>query len=66
MRMFKCYAPKLIAKHVSRLFRGRLYIDGRGGYEFDEGQLQVPTKAQFHHYRTVSEVNQEIKRLKHP
>ena len=65
MRMFKNYAPKMVAKHVSRLFRGRLYITGRGGYEFNDGQLKVPEKPQSHHYQTVNEVNQEIKRLKH-
>ncbi|MCW8330575.1 DUF1107 domain-containing protein [Photobacterium sp. SDRW27] len=64
MRMFKRYVPKLIAKHVSRLFSGRIYIDGRGGYEFNNGMLLVPVKAQQRHFQTVNEVNQEIKRLK--
>ena len=64
MRMFKRYLPKLIAKHVSRLFSGRIYIDGRGGYHFDKGMLLVPVKAQQRHYQTVNEVNQEIRRLK--
>ncbi len=45
MRMFKRYLPKLIAKHVSRIFNGRIYIDGRGGYHFEKGILLVPLKA---------------------
>ncbi|GAB6264130.1 DUF1107 domain-containing protein [Photobacterium sp. CCB-ST2H9] len=64
MRMFKQYIPKMVAKHVSRLFSGRIYIDGRGGYEFDNGLLKIPTKAQQRHFDTVKEVNQEIRRLK--
>ncbi|MEI8594786.1 MULTISPECIES: DUF1107 domain-containing protein [Photobacterium] len=64
MRMFKQYLPKLVAKHVSRLFSGRLYIDGRGGYEFDNGLLKVPVKAEQRHFKTVKEVNMEIRRLK--
>ncbi|SMY36339.1 DUF1107 domain-containing protein [Photobacterium andalusiense] len=64
MRMFKRYLPKLIAKHVSRIFNGRIYIDGRGGYHFEKGILLVPVKAQQHHYDTVNEVNLEIKRLR--
>ncbi|KLV06795.1 hypothetical protein ABT56_07925 [Photobacterium aquae] len=64
MRMFKHYVPQMIAKHVSRLFRGRIYIDGRGGYEFQNGQLLVPIKAQQHHFQTVKEINSEIRRLK--
>ncbi|MGF1726949.1 DUF1107 domain-containing protein [Photobacterium nomapromontoriensis] len=64
MRMFKRYVPKMIAKHVSRLFSGRLYIDGRGGYEFNNGLLKVPVKAQQHHYQTVNEINQEIRRMR--
>ncbi|AJR07523.1 hypothetical protein H744_2c0801 [Photobacterium gaetbulicola Gung47] len=64
MRMFKRYVPKMIAKHVSRLFSGRIYIDGRGGYEFNNGLLLVPVKAQQRHYQTVNEINQEIRRLK--
>ena len=64
MRMFKRYLPKLIAKHVSRIFKGRIYIDGRGGYHFEEGILLVPLKAQQHHYDTVNEVNLEVIRLR--
>ena len=64
MRMFKRYLPKLIAKHVSRIFKGRIYIDGRGGYHFEKGILLVPLKTQQHHYDTVNEVNLEIKRLR--
>ncbi|UJF19041.1 DUF1107 domain-containing protein [Vibrio sp. SS-MA-C1-2] len=64
MRMFKQYIPSSVAKHISRLFKGRLYIDGRGGYEFNHGQLQIPANPKEHHYLTVKEVNQEIDRLR--
>ncbi|WP_434358572.1 DUF1107 domain-containing protein [Parasalinivibrio latis] len=64
MRIFKRYIPKLIAKHVSRLFSGRVYIAGRGGFEFNEGMLLVPIKPEHRHYRTVKEVNQEIRRMR--
>ncbi len=64
MRMFKRYVPKMIAKHVSRLFRGRIYITGRGRYDFNYGQLQIPQHPEAWHYKTVNEVNQEIRRLK--
>ncbi|WP_199187043.1 MULTISPECIES: DUF1107 domain-containing protein [unclassified Photobacterium] len=64
MRMFKRYLPKLIAKHISRLFSGRLYIDGRGGYHFENGLLLVPIKAKKRHYDTVNEVNLEVRRLR--
>ncbi|MCG7499055.1 DUF1107 domain-containing protein [Vibrio sp. Of7-15] len=65
MRLFKSYAPSMIAKHISRLFKGRIYINGRGSYEFDHGKLIIPEQAQKKHFVTVKEVNQEIRKLKH-
>ncbi len=64
MRMFKRYSPKLVAKHITRLFSGRIYIHGRGGYEFDQGFLIVPDEPEHHHYKTVKEVNSEIRRIR--
>lgn len=55
----------MIAKHISRLFKGRIYINGRGSYEFDHGKLIIPEQAQRKHFVTVKEINQEIRKLKH-
>ncbi|MDW6091831.1 DUF1107 domain-containing protein [Vibrio rhizosphaerae] len=65
MRLFKRYTPSMIAKHISRLFKGRIYIDGIGKFEFDQGKLILPEQAEPRHYRTVKEINQEIMRLKY-
>ena len=64
MRIFNRYLPVLIAKHVYRLFKGRLYIKGRGNFEFQQGMLKAPSDADFEHYRTVKEINIEIRRLR--
>ncbi|MCG3723400.1 DUF1107 domain-containing protein [Vibrio cincinnatiensis] len=64
MRLFKRYTPSMIAKHVSRLFKGRIYIYGVGKFEFDNGKLILPERAEQRHYQTVNEVNQEIRRLR--
>ncbi|OEF51208.1 hypothetical protein A1OW_23850 [Enterovibrio norvegicus] len=64
MRMFNRYVPTMIAKHVYRLFQGRIYIDGRGDFEFHQGMVQAQSNADIEHYRTVSGINAEIKRLK--
>ncbi|RXJ72302.1 hypothetical protein CS022_16510 [Veronia nyctiphanis] len=64
MRMFNRYIPVMVAKHVQRLFSGRLHINGKGDFEFQKGLLQAPENAEIHHYKTVKEVNQEIRRLR--
>ena len=64
MRMFSRYTPGLIAKHVYRLFSGRIHIDGRGDFEFHQGSMQALANADILHYRTVKEINAEIRRLK--
>lgn len=64
MRLFKRYTPGMIAKHVSRLFKGRIYIYGIGTFEFNYGKLILPEKAEKKHFQTVNEVNKEIIRLK--
>jgi hypothetical protein len=65
MRLFKRYTPSMIAKHISRLFKGRIYIKGIGRFDFDHGKLILPEKAEPRHYQAVKEVNQEIMRLKY-
>jgi hypothetical protein len=64
MRLFKRYAPSMIAKHISRLFKGRIYIYGIGKFEFDNGKLILPERAEQRHFKTVKEVNREIMRLR--
>ncbi|EKO3991043.1 DUF1107 domain-containing protein [Vibrio fluvialis] len=64
MRLFKRYTPCMIAKHVSRLFKGRIYIYGVGKFEFDNGKLILPDRAEQRHFQTVKEVNLEIRRLR--
>lgn len=64
MRIFNRYVPMLIAKHVYRLFKGRLYIRGRGDFEFQQGKLKAQSDADFEQYRTVKEINIEIRRLR--
>ncbi|MFD2178708.1 DUF1107 domain-containing protein [Veronia pacifica] len=64
MRMFNRYVPLMIARHVQRLFSGRLHINGKGDFEFQQGLLKPPENAEVQHYRTVKEINQEIRRLR--
>lgn len=64
MRLFKRYLPGMIAKHVSRLFKGRIYINGVGKFEFDQGKLILPEKANTHHFKAVKEINNEIVKLR--
>ncbi len=64
MRMFKRYFPILIAKHISRLFNGHIYINGRGGFKFNHGLLIAPTNSGEMQYQTVREINKEIKKLR--
>lgn len=64
MRTFNRYIPILIAKHVYRLFQGRLYIEGRGDFEFQQGMVKAQSDADIEHYRTVKSINMEIRRLR--
>lgn len=64
MRFFKHYAPSMIAKHISRLFNGQIYVHGLGEFRFEGGRLIAPTKAEHEHYKMVKEINSEIARLK--
>lgn len=64
MRLFKRYTPSMIAKHISRLFKGRIYIYDIGKFEFDNGKLMLPEKAEKMHFQTVKEINQEIMKMR--
>ena len=64
MRLFKRYTPSMIAKHVSRLFKGRIYIYSVGKFEFDNGKLVLPDRAEMRHFQTVKEINSEIMKLR--
>jgi cbb3-type cytochrome oxidase subunit 1 len=64
MRQFKRYVPSMIAKHVTRFFKGSIYIYGIGQFDFNYGKLLLPDQAQPHHYQTVREINKEISKLR--
>jgi hypothetical protein len=65
MRIFKKYSPALIVKHVRTFFKGRLYISGKGAYEFDNGIMLMPVDADIKHKATVNEINRAIELSKH-
>ncbi len=60
MRIFKKYIPALIVRHVKTFFKERIYIQGRGGYEFNNGLLLMPAAADIKHEATVNEINHAI------
>jgi len=64
MRQFKHYAPNMIAIHITRFFKGSIYINEIGKFDFDYGKLQLPEQAQQQHYQTVKEINSEINKLR--
>lgn len=64
MRIFKKYIPALIVKHIRTFFKGRVYIQGRGAYEFDNGALLMPAGADVKHVTTVNEINTAIQTSK--
>ncbi|MGX9418504.1 DUF1107 domain-containing protein [Vibrio sp. RC27] len=64
MRQFKRYTPSMIAKHISRFFKGSIYIYGVGKFDFNYGKLLLPEEAQQLHYQTVKEINLEISKLR--
>ncbi|MEC6899702.1 DUF1107 domain-containing protein [Photobacterium piscicola] len=63
LRIFQVYRPIQIAKHVKNFFRGRLFIIGIGGFEFENGRLIPPPSADLKVLSVISEVNREIKIL---
>lgn len=66
MKIFKKYSPKHIARYVKAFFKGRIYIQGRGAYEFNHGKLIMLKDYQTpKHRRTVSEINHCIEQFNH-
>ncbi|PSW15181.1 DUF1107 domain-containing protein [Photobacterium sanctipauli] len=63
LKIFKHYRPNQVARYVKSYFRGRLYIVGIGGYEFDGGRLLPPNSKDKKVLMTLSEVNREIEQL---
>ncbi|WP_407332062.1 DUF1107 domain-containing protein [Enterovibrio sp. 27052020O] len=62
-RIFNQYRPRQVARYVKGFFRGRLYIDGVGAFEFDGGRLLPPTKKDKRALTVMSEVNNEIRAM---
>lgn len=63
MRVFKKYLPLMIAKHVKTFFKGRIYVHGRGRFDFASGHMVMPLRPDDAHRDTVQEVNDVIERL---
>ena len=63
MRVFKKYLPLMVAKHVKTFFKGRIYIHGRGRFDFQSGLLLLPSQADIPRRKTVNEINALISRL---
>lgn len=63
LRVFKQYRPNQVARYVKSYFRGRLFITGVGGFEFDRGRLLPPRKQSRIALTVLSEVNREIQLL---
>ncbi|GAA3705582.1 DUF1107 domain-containing protein [Oceanisphaera sediminis] len=66
MRIFNKYQPLLIAKYVKTFFSGRLYIHGRGAFNYARGILVMPEHADERHRITVQEINQLIGKMQTP
>ncbi|MEC6816924.1 DUF1107 domain-containing protein [Photobacterium toruni] len=63
LRIFQVYRPIQVAKYVKNFFRGRLFINGIGGFEFEHGRLLPPKSTDIKVLNVLSEVNKEIKVL---
>ena len=63
LRVFKQYRPNQVARYVKSYFRGRLFIIGIGGFEFDCGRLLPPSSPDRKALTVLSEVNREIQLL---
>ena len=64
MRIFKKYSPVLVARYVQNYFKGRVYIQGRGAYEFSQGVVVMPECPDAKHSKTVTEINNAIQESK--
>ncbi|PSU81099.1 hypothetical protein CTM93_16180 [Photobacterium phosphoreum] len=63
LRIFQVHRPIQVAKHVKNFFKGRLFIIGIGGFEFEYGRLLPPKSADLNALNVLSEVNKEIQIL---
>jgi hypothetical protein len=63
MKIFQRYNPLQVAKYVKILFRGRLYINDVGAFEFDKGKILIPKVKDKLHFSVMSEVNRQVLRL---
>ncbi|CED72397.1 DUF1107 domain-containing protein [Aliivibrio wodanis] len=62
-RNFKAYRPLQVARFVKTLFKGNLYIEGVGSFEFDGGKILMPKQENRRMLSVMSEVNQHIRQL---
>ena len=60
MKIFARYNPAQIARYVKTLFRGRLYIQGMGAFEFDYGKILPPKIRDKRHLSAMREINQQV------
>ncbi|KLV02465.1 hypothetical protein ABT56_21480 [Photobacterium aquae] len=63
LRVFKKYRPNQVARYVKSYFRGRVFITGVGGFEFDCGRLLPPKRKDKRALNVLTEVNREIQLL---
>lgn len=63
LRIFKTYRPNQVARYVKSYFRGRIFIMGIGGFEFDSGRLLPPKSGDLKALNVLTEVNKEIQML---
>ncbi|RXJ73335.1 hypothetical protein CS022_10160 [Veronia nyctiphanis] len=63
LRIFQKYRPLQVARHVKGFFRGRIYIQGVGAFEYDEGRLLPPTRKSKRSLAVMTEVNNQIKSM---
>lgn len=63
LRIFNRYRPLQVARYVKVFFRGKVYIDGVGAFEFDGGKLLPPRDKNRRALQVMAEVNREIKVL---
>ncbi len=57
MRIFKTYAPLMIAKHVSAFFKGQFMVQGFGVFNFDKGKVIIDSKLNTLELAVCKEVN---------
>ncbi|MDD1781604.1 DUF1107 domain-containing protein [Enterovibrio sp. ZSDZ35] len=63
LRIFHQYRPRQVARYVKGFFRGRVYIDGIGAFEFDGGKLLPPSNNNKRALAVMTEVNNEIRAM---